>query len=86
MAGYFGGLTDAEALRRIHNLMSGTEWDSDTTAAIADILAMTDVGRPADLYDAEDGEAPCEVCGYYQHAVDCSVLQAINAELDQDGE
>lgn len=37
-------LTDTQALDRIHKLMDGEEWDSDTTSSIEQIILKT--GRP----------------------------------------
>lgn len=50
-----GRISSHEAVEAIHALMSGTEWDSDTTAAIADILAITWTGRPSDPNEDADG-------------------------------
>lgn len=45
-------LSDTEALNRIHALMDGEEWDSDTTSAISAILAQT--GR--EIHDSNETE------------------------------
>jgi hypothetical protein len=50
-----GRISSHEAVEAIHAFMSGTEWDSDTTAAIADILAITWTGRPSDPNEDADG-------------------------------
>jgi hypothetical protein len=35
-------ITDTEAMNRIHQLLDGTEWDSDTTQEIALVVRATE--------------------------------------------
>lgn len=45
-------ISDTEAMNRIHALMDGEEWNSDTTSAIAAILLET--GRA--IHDSNETE------------------------------
>jgi hypothetical protein len=49
-------LRDAAALRRIHEIMDGTEWHADTLDAIAEVLISTgrEIREPGESHDPGD--------------------------------
>lgn len=45
-------LSDTEAMDRIHHILDGKEWDSETTSKISDVVE--DSGRPVREFNPGD--------------------------------